>query len=330
MRGRRTADQQRPDRAPFIVAHRGASGELPEHTLPAFARAIAQGADAVEVDVVATADGRLVARHEPELAHSTNVAERPDLLERTVDRASGIDDPSALCAHDLTLRDLTRLRARRREWHRPTEHDDLFMLPTLTQVLGLVRRSRTIDGRVPALHIELKDPTLHAELGIPLERELLRDLAAHGWNRGDAPVLVQSFAADSLLLIAGRSGVPLMQLAALDDEGLARCTDRGLEAIATYAAGIGISRELLEAVGDDLVARAQARGLVVHVYTFADDQLDDPPATYAAALQLGVDGLITDFPEAARTARNQWLAAGAPLRGTVDGSRARGPWRAAP
>lgn len=312
------------------MAHRGASGVLPEHTLPAFARAIALGADAVEVDVVATADGRLVARHEPELSPTTNAADRPDLLERVADREDAPTEPDALCAHDLLLRDLTRLRARRREWQRPGQHDDLFMVPTLTQVLGLVRRSRTVGGRVPAIHIELKDPSLHAELGLPLERELLRDLAAHGWNRADAPVLVQSFAADSLLLLAGRSGVPLLQLARLDDEGLARCTDRGLEAIATYAAGIGISRDLLMAVGDDLVARAQARGLVVHLYTFADDQLEDAQGEYTAALELGVDALITDFPDAARAARTRWLEAGAPLGGSGGGSHVRAPLREAP
>lgn len=304
---RRAADRQRGERPPFIVAHRGASGSLPEHTLPAFARGIALGADAIEVDLVATADGRLVARHEPELWETTNVADRADLLSE-VAGGEQPGDPRWLCAHDLSLRDLTRLRARQRHAHRPLEHDDLFMIPTLAQVLGLVRRSRTHAGRVPALHLELKSPALHAELGVPLERELIRDLAAHGWNRSDAPVLVMSFEADSLLLLSGRSGLPLMQLARLDDEGLQRCTDRGLEAIATYAAGIGISRELLAAVGDDLVARAQARGLAVHLYTFADDTDLDPAGSYERALDLGVDALITDFPDGALAARTAWSA----------------------
>lgn len=303
---RRATDRITPARLPFIVAHRGASGVLPEHTLPAFARGIALGADAIEVDLVATADGRLVARHEPELIDTTNVVDRADLIAQTVGEASPPSDAAALCTHDLSLRDLTRLRARQRHGHRPLDHDDLFMIPTLAQVLGLVRRSRTLSGRVPALHIELKSPSLHADLGVPLERELLRDLAAHGWNRSDAPVLVMSFEADSLLLLAGRSSVPLMQLARLDDEGLARCTERGLEAVATYAAGIGVSRELLAAVGDDLIARAHARGLVVHVYTFTDDTDLDPAGSYTEALDLGADALITDFPDGALKARSAW------------------------
>ncbi|MBO9533711.1 MAG: hypothetical protein J7513_12135 [Solirubrobacteraceae bacterium] len=314
-RRRRATDRARRERLPFIVAPRGASGVLPEHTLPAFARGIALGADAVEVDLVATADGRLVARHEPELIETTNIAARPDLLPEVVGQGEPPSDAAGICAHDLTLRSLTRLRARQRDVERPLEHDDLFMIPTLAQVLGLVRRSRTQQGRVPALHVELKSPALHAELGVPLERELVRDLAAHGWNRSDAPVLVMSFEADSLLLLSGRTSVPLMQLARLDDEGLARCTPRGLEAVATYAAGIGISRELLAAVGDDLVARAQARGLAVHVYTFADDRENEPGAAaraYEHALKLGVDALVTDFPDAAVRARASWAEAGRP------------------
>lgn len=309
---RRASDRAQPARLPFIVAHRGASGVLPEHTLPAFARGIALGADAIEVDLVATADGRLVARHEPELIETTNVVDRADLVAQAIGEANVPSDAAALCTHDLALRDLTRLRARQRHAHRPLDHDDLFMIPTFAQVLGLVRRSRTIHGRVPALHIELKAPSLHAELGVPLERELLRDLAAHGWNRSDAPVLVMSFEADALLLLAGRSSVPLMQLARLDDDGLARCTERGLEAIATYAAGIGISRDLLAAVGDDLIARAHARGLVVHVYTFADDTDLDPAGSYASALTLGADALITDFPDGALRARTAWSATTTP------------------
>ncbi len=103
-----------------------------------------------------------------------------------------------------------------------------------------------------------------------------------------------------------------MQLARLDDDGLARCTDRGLEGIATYAAGIGISRELLAAAGDELVARAHARGLVVHVYTFADDAIDDPAGAYDHALRLGVDALVTDFPDGALRARAAWDQAGRP------------------
>lgn len=306
---RRRATDRRPAlRSPFVVAHRGASGVLPEHTLPAFARAIALGADAVEVDVVATADGRLVARHEAELADTTDAASRDDLLAIARARGASVEHAGALCTHDLPLREVTRLKARQRHSGRPLTHDDLFMVPTFAQVVGLVRRSRTRAGRVPALHVELKSTDEHARLGLPLEREVIRDLASHGWNRPDAPVLVQSFEADSLLLVAGRSSVPLLQLARLDDDGLARTTDRGLEAIATYAVGIGVSRQLLAECGDELVERAHRRGLVVHVYTFADDDplQPDPQAAYRSALELGIDGLVTDFPDSAVKARTVW------------------------
>lgn len=291
-----------------MIAHRGASGTLPEHTLPAFARAISLGADAVEVDLVASADGRLVARHEPELVHTTDVARRQELVARSRGGAA-VAGPEQLCTYDLSLRDVTRLRARQRDCERPLEHDDLFMVPTFAQVIGLVRRSRTVAGRVPALHVELKSPADHAEMGLPLERECLRDLAAHGWNRADAPVLLQSFEADSLLLLAGRCDIPLLQLARLDDEGLARCSERGLEAIATYAVGIGISRQLLDEVGGDVIARAHALGLVVHVYTFDQPVSEAPGAMadpYVEALDLGADALITDFPADAVAARGRW------------------------
>ncbi|MDO9353548.1 MAG: glycerophosphodiester phosphodiesterase family protein, partial [Solirubrobacteraceae bacterium] len=241
---------------------------------------------------------------------TTNCADRSDLVALAQARGKVVDHAGALCTHDLTLRDLTRLRARQRWRHRPINHDDLFMVPSLQQVLGLVRRSRTLDGRVPAIHIELKDAARHDELGLPLERELVRDLASQGWNRSDAPVLVQSFEADSLLLLAGRSSVPLLQLARLDDDGLARCSNRGLEAIATYAVGLGVSLELLAEVGGDLIARAQARGLVVHVYTFSDDDPTqvDTDAAYEATLELGADALITDFADSAVRARDRWAS----------------------
>ncbi|MBJ7471186.1 MAG: hypothetical protein JHD16_07780, partial [Solirubrobacteraceae bacterium] len=137
---RRSTDQPKL-RSPFVVAHRGASGLLPEHTLPAFARAIALGADAVEVDVVATADGRLVARHEPELSDTTDAATRDDLLAIARARGVQVEHAGALCTHDLPLREVTRLRARQRSPERPLTHDDLFMVPTFAQVVGLVRRS---------------------------------------------------------------------------------------------------------------------------------------------------------------------------------------------
>jgi glycerophosphoryl diester phosphodiesterase len=311
---RRSTDGRTTQRLPFVVAHRGASGVLPEHTLPGFARAIALGADAIEVDVVPTADGRLIARHEPELVATTDASMRADLVTLAQALGSPAHHAGELCAHDLPLRDITRLRARQRSALRPLDHDDHFMVPTLAQVLGLARRSRTKPGRVPAVHIELKEPARHAALGLSMEREVVKELAAHGWNRPDAPVLVMTFEADSLLLVAGRTSVPVMQLARLDDEGLARCTDRGLEAIATYAVGIGISRELLAQVGDDVVARAHRRGLVVHVYTFADDDPRDrdPQASYGRALRLGIDGLITDFPDSAVRARNTWADGGSP------------------
>lgn len=310
---RRRAGDHR-GRLPFIVAHRGASGVLPEHTLPAFARALVLGADALEVDVVATADGRLVARHEPELAQTTDVSAREDYIESAGASGIHVSDPEQLCTHDLPLRDVVRLRARQRHATRPGEHDDLFMVPTFSQVLGLARRSRTLADRVPAVHVELKEPARHAELGLPLERELVRDLAAHGWNRADAPVLVQSFDAHSLLVMAGRSSVPLLQLARLDDGGLEHCTPRGLEAVATYAVGIGVSRQLLAEAGEAMIAEAHHRGLVVHVYTFADDDPaePDPAGAYASALAAGADALITDHADAALQARTQWMRALAP------------------
>lgn len=297
---------ERTGRAPLVIAHRGASGTLPEHTLPAFAQALSVGADAIEVDVVASADGELIVRHEPELALTSDVELRHDLLVAARARGATTTTPSGLRTHDLTRRELTTLRSRQRAG-RPGDFDDLYLVPTLRQVLALARR--TVGS--PRVHVELKEPRAHLELGLPLEGAVLAELRAHGWDRRGAPVLLQSFDAECLERLAVRTDLPLLQLARLDDDGLALSSDEGLARVAEYADALGVSRALLQVAGDGLVARAAAHSLAVHVFTFADDDPceADPAGAYADALGLGIAGLITDHPHSARRAVAAWQAA---------------------
>jgi len=312
----------RIQRDPIVIAHRGACGLLPEHTLPAYARAIELGADAIEVDVVATADGRLLARHEPELSLTTDAADRPLLWLRrrtgsdanragATGGANGEDDAAGqiadeLMAHDLLLGEARSLRARQRVAGRPTHFDDVHAVPSLAQVLALTRRL-TKAGRSPAVHVELKSPARHATLGLGLEDELLRDLGAHGWVGADAPVVVQSFDAACLRGLHERSELPLLQLIDIGYDAERLLSSSGLDELTEYTVGLGISRRLLDEVGPVLVEEAHARGLLVHGYTYCDDA-DDGLGTPEHGLAIGLDGLITDHPASALHARERWLA----------------------
>jgi glycerophosphoryl diester phosphodiesterase len=296
----RPRGRRRP-RRPIVIAHRGASGVLPEHTLPAYARAIEMGADAIEVDLVATADGRLIARHEPELSLTTDAADRPLLWLRRRASDDGAEPAEELMAHDLVLGEARSLRARQRVAGRPREYDDLHAVPSLAQILALTRRMSR-GGEQAELHLELKDPARHAALGLALEDELLRDLGAHGWKGADAPVIVQSFDAACLRALHEHSELPLLQLIDIGYDAERLLSSSGLDELTEYVIGFGISRRLLDEVGPVLLEEAHARGLLVHAYTYSDDA-DDDLGGPADAFAVGVDGVITDHPASAVAAR---------------------------
>jgi glycerophosphoryl diester phosphodiesterase len=303
---------------PIIIAHRGASGHLPEHTLEAYALAIHQGADYIEPDLVSTKDGVLVARHENEIGETTDVASRfPDR------RATRIVDGRSVIGwfiEDFTLAELRTIRARERLSFRSHEFDGRLRVPSLEDVLSLVRQKEREVGRRIGVYPELKHPGYHRRIGLPLEQRLLETLRKHGYARREDPVFIQSFELDALQRLRDSTALRLVML--IDASGrlpddTARSyaelvTSAGLAQLRRVADGVGLHKRLVVPAAPDgrllpptdVVQRAHAAGLLVHVWTLrsdsaylASDYAGDAAAEWRQFAALGVDGLFGDHPD---------------------------------
>jgi glycerophosphoryl diester phosphodiesterase len=279
---------------PLVIAHRGASALLPEHTLAAYARAIADGADYIEPDLVATRDGALVARHENEIGGTTDVAQRPEFAARKRSQVIDGETFEGWFTEDFTLAELKTLRARERLPElRGTAHDGRYGIATLDEIIALASEQAARTGRTIGLIPEIKHPSHFQRIGLPMEARLLETLAAHAYTR-EAPVVIQSFEQANLRelhehLGAAHPNIRLLQLLGPPDQqpgdALAAgqptryahlMTPAGLQDIAGYAAIIGPWTRLLIPVEADgslgaatsLATDAQAAGLQVWPYTF--------------------------------------------------------------
>ena len=315
----------------LIIAHRGASGERPEHTLAAYELAIDQGADYIEPDLVSTKDGVLVARHENEISGTTDVAERAEFADRRTSRVIDGEEVSGWFTEDFTLAELRTLRARERLPEiRPqnTRFDGLYPVPTLAEIIKLARAKEAETGRVIGLYPEIKHPAYFDGIGHDLAALLVGELHAAGYMGESAPVFIQSFEVAPLVRLNGMTDLPLVQLVAAegapaDDPSTSYAemvTPGGLAAIAGYADGIGaaIPLLLLEAGGSTgVVEQAHSAGLLVHAWTArkenaflpvvlrsSDDQAEsgDLAVLIAALDVIGTDGVFTDDPALAREA----------------------------
>jgi glycerophosphoryl diester phosphodiesterase len=316
---------------PLVIAHRGASGHLPEHTIEAYRLAIEMGADYIEPDLVSTKDGVLIARHENELSDTTDVAEKfPDRkTKRLIDGA----EVEGWFSEDFTLAEIKTLRANERVKTRSQANNGKFLIPTFDEVLALVAAEEAKRNRVIGIYPETKHPSHFQQRGLALEEPLLKALTAANRNSAAAAVFIQSFEVSNLQDLKTKTEVPLVQLLGGPDEqpydqklkgsvltyGL-MISEEGLSQIASYAKGIGpnkgyiilVDEEGRAAPPSDLVARAHRAGLVVHPYTFRSDTEflakaygGNPLAEYCAFFAAGVDGLFSDFPDAALKARDK-------------------------
>jgi glycerophosphoryl diester phosphodiesterase len=312
---------------PIVIAHRGASGERPEHTLAAYELAIDEGADVIEPDLVPTKDGVLVARHENEISETTDVAAHPEFASRRTRRTIDGRSQTGWFTEDFTLAELKTLRARERlPKLRPgnTAHDGRYPIPTLAEIVALAK------ARHVAVYSETKHPTYFARIGLGTDAPLVEELRAAGWSTADAPVFIQSFEVANLKRIHAMTGIRLIQLVA--GEGgpadaakpsyAAMLTPAGLADIATYAFGIGPDKAQLwnGEAPSTLVADAHAAGLRVHPWTYRAENVflrapfrrGDQPGAHGdlsgeieAALGLGIDGFFTDYPAIGVAARNR-------------------------
>ncbi len=319
---------------PLVIAHRGASGYLPEETLEAYARAIELGADVIEMDLVSTKDGVLITRHDANLAISTDIAQRPEFASRRKSVMVDGELQTGWFSHDFTLAEIRTLGAISTDPERPQQFNGLYKVPTFQEVVDLVKSHSARGGRSVAIYPETKHATHFRLLGLPMEDKLIAILDAAGWNSKQAPVLVQSFEPGSLQYMRSKGlktrvvqliggGRPYDWTVAGDSRNYAfMTTAAGLADIKTYADGIGPWKGMV--IGSNtsatpgppsrLVADAHAARLFVHPYTFRNEQRrlapayqGNPQLEYLAFYRAGVDGVFTDFPDTAIAARAQFL-----------------------
>lgn len=318
---------------PLLIAHRGASGERPEHTLAGYERAIDQGADYIEPDLVLTKDGVLVARHENEIGGTTDVADHPEFADRKTSKTIDGVEVTGWFTEDFTLAELRTLRARERLPDlRPANvrFNDLYLIPTFEEILKLVRAKEAEAHRRIGLYPETKHPTYFAKIGLPHQAALLALLSRYGYENRDDPVFIQSFEVDNLKALRAATRLRLVQL--VDAQGgpadhpgatyADMLTVAGLKDIAAYADGVGPSAALLVSPEGPtaLVGQAHDAGLAVHVWTLRMEngflppqfrRADDPQGRgdftgwVRAIVATGVDGIFSDFPGQAKAALDQ-------------------------
>ncbi|MBQ0958311.1 glycerophosphodiester phosphodiesterase [Ideonella sp. 4Y11] len=336
----------------LVIGHRGASGLRPEHTLASYQRAIDDGADFIEPDLVLTADGEMIARHEPMLDSTTDVADKFPASRMRTRLVDGVET-TAYFAGDFTLAEIKTLRARQSRAGRSTAYDGLYEIPTLAEVIALAQGA----GRTVGIYPEIKHSTFHAGLfGVNVFEDKLVEALHTAWgNRADAPVYIQSFEVSNLQYLRTRTAMRLVQLIDADDvkadgsmslvapyrqpydfvvKGDPRTfadllSDQGLDFVKGYADAVGPWKPYLVKTVDDgtdrdgdgqltindrrlvgstgVIERAHQRGLRVHTWTFRNDAsgygFSDPQQEMTYYMQLGVDGVFTDFPATGVAAR---------------------------
>lgn len=284
-----------PDPRPMIVGHRGSPGYRPEHTAASYELAIRMGADAVDVDLCPTRDGALVARHEPEIGGTTDVAAHPEFASRRATKTIDGTSYDGWFTEDFTLVELRTLRAKERiPTTRPhnTLYDGRFGVLTFDEVLDLLDRLAGELRRPVGVLPEVKHSTYFQGLDLTIEPKLVEVLRRRGRDRTDSDVIIQSFEVANLRALKGMVACPLLQL--VDSKGKAPAdftaardprtyddllTPAGLRDVATYATWIGPSKERIVPLGagdvatppTTLVADARAAGLRVMPYTFRDE-----------------------------------------------------------
>ena len=302
----------------LVIAHRGASGYLPEHTLAAKAMAYAQGADFIEQDLVMSKDDHVVVLHDHHLDTVTNVS---DVFPN---RAR---DDGRYYVIDFTLAELRRLAVSERfklsdgakvavyEQRFPIGKSS-FRIATFAEEIELIQGLNQATGGLVGIYPEIKSPAFHRGEGKDISAAVLKVLKDYGYGEQQDRVFLQCFDADELqrihseLLPAMNMNVALVQLLDTEPEFQATLTPEGMKMVASYADGIGPSMDLIVAPDSvstklkttNLVELAHDLNLVVHPYTFRRDFLPSYAADYDELVEIylkdiGVDGLFTDFPD---------------------------------
>jgi glycerophosphoryl diester phosphodiesterase len=326
---------------PIVIGHRGCSGERPEHTALSYERAIEQGADFIEPDLVPTKDGHLVARHENEIGGTTDVAKHPEFAARKTTKTIDGQQVTGWFVEDFTLAEIKTLRARERlPQLRPASaaFDGQAGILTFDEVVAIAKAGTKRTGRVIGVYPELKHPTFFNAIGLPTEDRLVALLKSNDLNSATAPVFVQCFEVGTLKRLRAKTPARLVFL--VDGEGgpadlpgvkyADLITATGLKDVAIYADGLGPNWSLIVPndgqtllPATDLVKNAHAAGLQVHPWTVRTENYflpaslrkgdpkdpaflalhGDATPVFKALYAAGVDGLFSDFPGLAVAAR---------------------------
>ncbi|HMW50763.1 MAG TPA: glycerophosphodiester phosphodiesterase [Rhodocyclaceae bacterium] len=297
--------------APLVVAHRGASGYLPEETLEAYTKAIDLGADVIEPDLISTKDGVLIARHDPNLAYSTDVASHPEFAARKKTTQVDGETQTGWFASDFTLAEIKTLGGISTDAERPQQYNGLYKIVTFQEIIDLAKTKAKETGRSIAVYPETKNPTYHRDLGLPLEDTLIGLINLAGWNSKDAPIYVQSFEPSSLKYLRAKGlKTKLIQLIDADDVDFktgaltyaapydkpydwfkagdtrlfsAMVTPAGLAEIKTYADGIGPWKRYIVTVKGTLDASGNVKDIN------GDGKINDADTTSQPATTLIAD-----------------------------------------
>lgn len=316
------------NQVPIIIAHRGASGYRPEHTLAAYQLAIELGADYIEPDLVITKDGVLIARHENEISATTDIAEHPEFAHLRTTKIIDGEIITGWFTEDFTLAEIKTLRAQERIPQLRsfnTTYNGIYTIPTLEEIIDLAEKKSIEKNRKIGIYPETKHPTYFQSIDLELETPLLTAL-----EKTHVPVSIQSFEVSNLKTLAKKTNIPLVQL--INDSGKPydfvmsdnprtyqhMSKPAGLRKIAEYAQAIGVNKNLIiprDSQGKlisptSLVNHAHKENLLVHAWTFRNENYflpldfqDNPQEEYKLFFELGIDGVFSDFIDTAVNAR---------------------------
>jgi glycerophosphoryl diester phosphodiesterase len=316
------------NQVPIIIAHRGASGYRPEHTLAAYQLAIELGADYIEPDLVITKDGVLIARHENEISATTDIAEHPEFAHLRTTKIIDGEIITGWFTEDFTLAEIKTLRAQERIPQLRsfnTTYNGIYTIPTLEEIIDLAEKKSIEKNRKIGIYPETKHPTYFQSIDLELETPLLTAL-----EKTHVPVFIQSFEVSNLKTLAKKTNIPLVQL--INDSGKPydfvmsdnprtyqhMSKPAGLRKIAEYAQAIGVNKNLIiprDSQGKlisptSLVNHAHKENLLVHAWTFRNENYflpldfqDNPQEEYKLFFELGIDGVFSDFIDTAGVIR---------------------------
>lgn len=319
-----------PRKSPLVIGHRGAPGYRPEHTRSSYELALAMGVDAVEPDVVASKDGILVVRHENEISGTTDVAAHPEFADRKTTKRVDGETLTGWFTEDFTWAELSTLRGRERLPEVRTtsaSFDDSQAILRLRDVLDIVRDGSGEHGREIGVVLEVKHATYFASIGLDLAPLIEQELHEAGWADGELPLVIECFESTVLEQLRGRqivasyiylieaSGRPFDRLTVEGKQALsykATVTPQGLDGLVGRVDGISVSKKMLLAPGNTIVADAHARGLTVFTWTCRPENAflaaefrgaggrgayGDYEAEWGVIARQAVDGVFVDHPD---------------------------------